>query len=112
MTALRYAFRQLIKSPGLTATALATLAICLAANLAIYAVVDAVLMRSLPFSEANRLVTIFNSYPGAGVERAGASIPNYFDRRNSIKAFSSVSIFNDDSLTVGQGGVEPPPIPL
>jgi predicted permease len=104
MNHLRYAFRQFAKSPGFTATALATLAICFAANLAIYAVVDAVLVRSLPFPEANRLVTIYNSYPGAGVERAAASIPNYFDRRNSIKAFTSVSIVNDGNITVGGKG--------
>ena len=57
----RFAFRQLIKTPAFTATALTTLALCLAANLVIYSVVDAVLVRSLPFPDADRLVTVFNS---------------------------------------------------
>ncbi len=91
MTSLRLAFRQLIKTPGFTATALATLALCLGANLAIYAIIDAVLVRALPFPEPDRLVIVFNRYPGANVDRAGASLPNYFDRRNAIKAFASVS---------------------
>jgi predicted permease len=101
---LRHALRQLAKTPGFTATAVATLALCLGANLTIFAVVDAILVRSLPFPQPDRLASVFNSYPGAGVDRAGASIPNYFDRRDSIKAFASVSIFQDGSLIVGGTG--------
>ena len=77
MTDLRFAFRGLVKTPGFAFTALATLALCIGANLAIYAVLDAILLRSLPFADAGRLVTIYNSYPGAGVDRAAASLPNY-----------------------------------
>ena len=94
---LKLALRQLIKTPGFTATALATLAICLAANLTIFAVVDAVVLRSLPLPQSDRLVSIFNSYPGAGIDRSTSSIPNYYDRRHSISAFSSVSIYQDGS---------------
>jgi predicted permease len=90
-----------LKSPGFTSTALATLALCIGANLAIYAVVDAILLRSLPFADPGRLVVVYNTYPGAGVDRAGASIPNYFDRRNSIKAFSSLAIYQDATTLVG-----------
>ncbi len=60
---LRYAVRLLLKTPGFTATALATLAICLGANLMIFAVVDSILLRPLPFPEADGLVTVFNTYP-------------------------------------------------
>jgi predicted permease len=98
---LKIAARQLFRTPGFTATAVATLAICIGANLTIFAVVDAILVRSLPFPSANRLVTVFNSYPGAGLEHVGASIPNYFDRRGTIKAFSSVSLYKEASATVG-----------
>jgi len=98
---LRIALRQLIKTPGFAATALATLALCIGANLAIYAVVDAILLKSLPFGDPGRLVTIYNCYPGAGVNRAAASIPNYFDRRNAVKAFSSIALYQDGSTLVG-----------
>jgi predicted permease len=104
LTEIRHVCRRLINSPGFTATALATLALCLGANLAIFAVVDAILVRSLPFADPGRLVVVYNSYPGAGVERAAASMPNYFDRRNAIKAFSSVALFTEGSITVGGNG--------
>ncbi len=101
---LRHTLRQLGRTPGFTITAIATLAVCLGANFAIFAVVDAILVRPLPFPQSDRLVSVFNGYPGAGVERVGASYPNYFDRREAIKAFSSVSIYRDDSSIVGQAG--------
>jgi hypothetical protein len=74
MSDLKFAFRQLLKNPGFTAVAVLTLAICLGGSLAIFAVVDAVLVRPLPFPDADRLVVIHNSYPGAGIERGNASV--------------------------------------
>jgi len=68
---LTYAARLLRKTPGFTVTALLTLAVCLGANLTIFAVIDSVLLRPLPFPQPARLVTVFNTYPKAGVERAG-----------------------------------------
>ena len=78
MTDLKFALRQLLKNPGFTAVAVLTLAICIGANLAIFAVVDAILVRSLPLSHADRLVVIHNSHPGSGVERGEAGITDYF----------------------------------
>src|SRR5271154_3503932 len=90
---LRYAVRLLRKTPGFTVTALLTLAICLGANLTIFAVMDSILLRPLPFPEAGRLVTMFNTYPKAGVDRDGSSITNYYERRGHIPAFSSLAIY-------------------
>ena len=78
MDNLRFALRQLCKAPVFTVTALATVAICLGANLAIFAVIDSILLRPLPFPQSDRLVTIFNTYPKAGVENDGSSITNYY----------------------------------
>jgi len=61
MNDLRFAFRQFRKAPVFTVTALATLAICLGANLAIFAVVNSILLRPLPFPQSDRLVTIYNT---------------------------------------------------
>jgi ABC-type lipoprotein release transport system permease subunit len=58
MNGLRFALRQLRKSPGFTFLAVITLAICLGANLAIFAVSDSVLLRRLPFPKADQLVSI------------------------------------------------------
>src|SRR5438552_7382442 len=104
MNNLRFAFRQLCKAPAFTVTALATIAICLGANLAIFGVINSILFRPLPFPQSDRLVTIFNTYPKAGVENDGSSITNYYERRGNIPAFSSLSIFRDFSEVVGETG--------
>ena len=104
ITCFRFALRQLVKNPAFTVTALATVAICLGANLAIFAVINSILLRPLPFPQSDRLVTIFNTYPKAGVENDGSSITNYYERRGNIPAFSSLSIFRDGSEVVGETG--------
>ena len=101
---LRYAVRLLRKSPGFTITALLTLALCFGANLTIFAAIDSILLRPLPFPEANRLVTVFNTYPKAGVDRDGASLTNYYERRGHIPAFSSLSIYRFGTAIVGEPG--------
>ena len=104
MNDVRFALRQLRNGPAFTLTALATVAICLGANLAIFAVIDSILLRPLPFPESDRLVTIFNTYPKAGVERDGSSLTNYYERRGNIPAFSSLSIFRYGTEVVGETG--------
>lgn len=104
MTRITHAFRRLCRTPAFTATAIGTLALCLGANFAIFAVVDAILVRPLPFPDSNRLVTVYNAYPGAGVPKSSASLPNYFDRRHAIAAFSSVSIYQGGGVVVGDSG--------
>jgi predicted permease len=104
MNDLRFAFRQLRNAPVFTITALATVAICLGANLAVFAVIDSILLRPLPFPQSDRLVTIFNTYPKAGVQRDGSSLTNYYERRGNIPAFSSLSIFRDGTEVVGETG--------
>src|SRR6187551_667302 len=104
MNNLRYAFRQLRKSPAFTVTALATIALCLGANLAIFAVINSILLRPLPFPDSDRLVTIYNTYPKAGVENDGSSVTNYYERRGNTPAFSSLSIYRDSTELVGETG--------
>jgi hypothetical protein len=101
---LRYAIRGFWKAPVFALTAVGTVAICLGANLAIFALVDSILLRPLPFPQSNRLVTIFNTYRKAGVERDGSSVTNYYERRGNIPAFSSVSIYRDGTEVVGETG--------
>ncbi len=101
---LRHAGRTLGKSPRFTATALLTLAVCLGANLTIFAVVDSILLRPLPFPEPDRLVTVFNSYPKAGVHRDGSSTTNYYERRGQIPAFAELAIYNEGTALAGETG--------
>jgi predicted permease len=100
----RQTVRRFTRERGFVATVLLTLGLCLGANIAIFAVIDAVLLRALPYPEGERLVSVFNTYPGAGVERAGASLPNYYDRREAIEAFDAVAILQGGSAIVGEAG--------
>src|SRR5688572_114877 len=99
---IHYSARQLRKNPGFTAVSVLTLAICIGANLSIFAVVDAILVRSLPFPEPDRLVVVHNAHPSAGIERGPATVADYLERRKSIKAFKSVSMYREVSYTVGE----------
>jgi len=104
MQDLRFALRQLLKNPGFTAVAVLTLALCLGANLAIFAVVDAILVRPLPFPQSDRLVAVFNSYPKAGIERIGSSVANYYEQRGSLAAFSQLTLWREGAAAVGEAG--------
>ena len=101
---LRHAARLLRKTPRFTATALATVAVCLGANLTIFAVVDSILLRPLPFPEAGRLVTVFNTNPKAGVDRDGSSVANYYERRGKIPAFAGLAMYSYGTAVVGEAG--------
>lgn len=101
---IRVAIRGLVRSPGFTVTALLTLALCSGASLTIFSVVDSVLLRELPFPDADRLVAIYSSYPNAGVMRDGASPTNYYERRGTIRAFSSLSLYRYGSAIIGDAG--------
>ncbi len=112
MRDLRHAVRALARDRSFTATTLATLALCLAANAAIFAVVQAVLLRPLPFPEPDRLVTIYNSYPKAGAARASNSVPDYEDRRRETNAFAAIALFRTSGATLGgDGGAEAERVP-
>jgi predicted permease len=101
---LRHTGRTLRKTPRFTATALVTVAVCVGANLTIFAVVDSILLRPLPFPAPDRLVTVFNTYPKAGVLRDGSSTTNYYERRGEIPAFSDLAIYSEGTATVGETG--------
>jgi predicted permease len=101
---MRHAARVLRNTPGFTATALLTLTLCIGANLTIFAAIDSVLLRPLPFPDPERLVTLFNTYPKAGVERDGSSLTNYYERRGRIPAFSSIAIYRYGTAIVGEAG--------
>jgi predicted permease len=100
---LRHRVRSLAKSPAFTLVAILTIAVCIAANSAIFSVVNGIVFRPLPYPESKRIVMIFNSYPEAREDRAGNSIPDYFDRREQIAAFEEVGLFTRSGGIVGQG---------
>lgn len=102
MLDIKYVVRQLLKSPGFTAVAVLTLGLCVGANFTIFAVLDAILIRPLPFPQPERLVVVENAYPEVGIKRGKATIADYFERREAIEAFESVSMYREKNWTIGE----------
>ena len=101
---VRQSVFSLSREKSFTFTVLLIFALCLAANVAIFAVVDTVLLKPLPFVEPDRLVVSYNSYPKAGVERAGMSVPHYLERRQGIAAFADAAAYQTRGVTIGEAG--------
>ncbi|HJZ72390.1 MAG TPA: ABC transporter permease [Vicinamibacterales bacterium] len=93
---MRYGLRALWKSPGFTIVAVLSLALGVGANTAIFSIVNAVLLRSLPFSHPERLVKIVASNRGVGARDIGLSVPEFDDLRSRAGIF--------DQVTATQGG--------
>ncbi len=105
---LRYALRQLFKSPGFALTAVLTLALGVGANTAIFSVIYGLLLQTLPFHDAGRIVAILQTHPqvAGGAE---ATYPDYLDWSGQQKSFEQVaaySVVNPStvSLVVGSAG--------
>ena len=101
---LRYAFRMLLKQPAFTALAVIALALGIGANTAIFSVVNAVLLRSLPYNDAERLVMIWGTTPQT--DRASTSPADFIDYKEQNQVFEHVAAFNAGSFTL-TGGDEP-----
>ena len=102
---LRFATRLLWKDRSFAVTTVATLALCLAANVAIFAIVDGVLLKPLPFDEPDRLVRISNKYPGAGVAIADNGVPDYFDRLRDMPALETIAMYRQAGATLSGSGL-------
>src|ERR1700747_1777654 len=88
---IRYAFRQLMKSPGLTLIVVLTLALGIGANTALFSVVDAVLLRPLPHKNPDQLVAIHDELPGVNLHDAGMSVQERDDFQDRSGVFDQVS---------------------
>jgi putative ABC transport system permease protein len=100
---IKLALRMLVKDRGFAATAILTLALCIGANGALFSIVQAVLLRPLPFADSRRLVVAYDAFPGAGVERSSTSVPNYFDRLALTDVFDAQALYQWWRYRVGQG---------
>jgi putative ABC transport system permease protein len=98
-----FAARMLVNSPGLTAAALAALALGIGANTAIFSVVYAVLLRPLPYDEPARIVQIHESARGS---LQAVAPPNYVDWKAQSRAFEYVAAFQDGTMTLGGSAPE------
>src|SRR5499427_7758698 len=102
---LRYAVRTLVKTPVFLLVSVLTLALGIGGNIAIFTLVQAVLLRPLPFSQPERLVRIFDN--SAGAKDVGMSVPEFEDLRQHSDLFEQISvIFPVPSALTGGERVE------
>ena len=103
---LRFAIRQLRRTPGFTALAVVTLGIGIGAATAVFSLVDTVLLRPLPFVHADRLVTLDTLQKprdgsGPAMVPTETSYPNFFDWRDRARSFDGLASWQGNSVTVG-----------
>jgi len=103
---LKYAARSLRRAKGFTLTVLLTFSVCIAANAALFAVVNSVILRPLPVADANSILFVSNEYPKAGVIGINSSSSgDYFDRLREMTAFESQAVFRQRDQTVELNGL-------
>src|SRR5690349_23991038 len=92
---IRFGLRMLLKSPGVSIVATIALALGIGANTAIFSVVNAVLLRPLPFPESDRLMSVWETDYQRGQTRGSASYPNFVDCRDQNRVFEYMSSFHN-----------------
>src|SRR6476620_2716621 len=103
MTDIRYGLRQLIQHPGFTIIAILTLALGIGANTAIFSVVNAVLLKPLPFPAPNELVAVGGvdlNETASPPKLMSMCYPDFFDFRDQSQSFQAMAVYRDRSLAL------------
>jgi predicted permease len=103
---LRYGTRGLARNKGFAAVAVLTLALGIGANTAIFSVVNAAILRPLPYPDPGRLVILWGNVKRVRTERRGASYPDYQDWRDQSRSFEAMADFDDAQFALT--GIETP----
>jgi predicted permease len=103
---LRYGARMLLKTPGFTFVAVLTLALGIGANTAIFSLVNAVLLRPLPYQDPDRLAMLWTDDPKRNIREEGTSYPNFLDWRSQNQSFTDLAILSRGIPVVLTGGDE------
>ncbi|MGD2122494.1 MAG: ABC transporter permease [Gemmatimonadota bacterium] len=100
---LRFALRRMVRSPGFTAAALFSLAIGIGANTAVYSVVNALILRPLPYDNPEELVRVYTDYPGRS-PWASSAYPDYLDMKKLDDTFAEVAAWYNilAPVTIGE----------
>jgi putative ABC transport system permease protein len=101
---LRFGARMLIKRPGFALVAVLTLALGVGANTAIFSVVNAVLLRPLPYAEPERLVFIYDSWPGGRIPKSPLMEAEFLRLRDEARSLEQVSLYTTATLTLTGAG--------
>src|SRR5215471_11051919 len=100
---LRYGARMLLRKRGFMIVAVVTLGLGIGANTMMFSVINAVLLRPLPFNDPERLVHLDEKAPKAGLETAGLSFPDFADWRARSRSFERMALYEEDSFTLASG---------
>jgi len=103
---LRLGVRMLIKHPSFTGVAVLTLALGIGANITIFSVVNSVLLRPLPYPEADRLVYLWSEAPMQNIRERASAYANFSEWRNQNKSFEDLAVFDPTVVTL-TGAAEP-----
>jgi putative ABC transport system permease protein len=90
----RFALRNLVKTPGFTIVAVITVALAIAANTAVFSLVNALLIRPLPFKAPESLVLLFERFSGQGLDQIPVSAPEYLDWEKQTRSYERIAAFN------------------
>jgi len=101
---IRYALRSVFKQPGFAAVVVITLALGIGASTAIFSVVNAVLLRPLPFPNSDRLQVVWGNYRALNIERLRAKTAEYDDYTKQTQIFDAVAAYVNHSFNVSSGG--------
>ncbi len=104
---LRYAWRQLLRSPGFTAVAVLTLALGIGANTAIFSVVRVILLEPLPYADPERLVLVWNRLEKTNFLKAPVSSPDFLDYRRETRLFEGLAATDNVSEDALSGDFAP-----
>jgi predicted permease len=110
MVQLRQTVRRLFRSPSFTLTTVLTLALGVGATIAIFSIVNGILLKPLPFPNADRLIALVHQAPGAGITETSASPAFYQTYREHNSAFESVALWNEGTASVTGAG-DPEEVP-
>ncbi|MEP7343457.1 MAG: ABC transporter permease [Acidobacteriota bacterium] len=97
---LRYSLRMLLKKPGFTLIAIVTLALGIGANTAIFSVVNAVLLRPLPYPQPERLVALWETNKQRAISKGTLSYPNFYDARAQSQSFDQMASYYTSSVAL------------
>ena len=101
---VRFALRMLCRAPGFSVVAIVVLSTAIGANAAIFSLVDAVLVRGLPYERSERLVLLIGTVERATVERRGNSYPDFLDWRAQATLFEEMAVYINAAVTLADGG--------
>src|ERR1700719_1718698 len=105
LSEIKVALRGLAKSPGFTIIAIATLALAIGANSAVFSLVNALLVRPLPYQKPSRPALILEQFATQGLDRIPVSPPEYLDLEKEFQSGTGLAAFNYQTFNLGGGDV-------